>query len=289
MYGFALLSSMDFRQTMRFAEHYHPLGTPLVDIAFSEQDGLAIWTISPLSHPLIDQDLSRQIVEMQFGIHTTLHRDVMGADFGPRELRLMCPTSDALDGYVSELRAVMRFAQPRNQFVFDAAWLDHQPALGNTVAFAAVIEICGDLVDKMRQGVGIVGRVRHLLLANMMQPTTFQQVAQHLGIGSRTLRRRLAEERTSFRQLVDELRRDTAIKYLRETEMTVEDVAYALGFSDPANFRHAFRRWTSSTPRSFRGAHGAADPDALSEVRLADFHTQDGQVAPWPAEASDAG
>ena len=91
-----------------------------------------------------------------------------------------------------------------------------------------------------------------------MQPTSFLQVAQELGMSSRTLRRRLAEAQTSFRQLIDELRRDTALKYLRETEMTVEDVSYALGFSDSANFRHAFRRWTSSTPQAFRGVRADA-------------------------------
>jgi transcriptional regulator GlxA family with amidase domain len=43
-----------------------------------------------------------------------------------------------------------------------------------------------------------------------------------------------------------------AVKYLRDTVMTNEDIATAVGFSDPGNFRHAFRRWTGKTPSEFR-------------------------------------
>ena len=43
-----------------------------------------------------------------------------------------------------------------------------------------------------------------------------------------------------------------AIKYLRDTELTIEEIADALGFSDAANFRHAFRRWTKGAPQEFR-------------------------------------
>jgi transcriptional regulator GlxA family with amidase domain len=57
---------------------------------------------------------------------------------------------------------------------------------------------------------------------------------------------------TSFRELSDELRVHVALRYLRETTMTMEDIAFALGFSDSANFRHAFRRWTGKAPQEFR-------------------------------------
>ena len=49
-----------------------------------------------------------------------------------------------------------------------------------------------------------------------------------------------------------DLRVHIALRYLRETRMTTQDIAFALGFSDAANFRHAFRRWTGRTPNEFR-------------------------------------
>jgi AraC-like DNA-binding protein len=59
----------------------------------------------------------------------------------------------------------------------------------------------------------------------------------------RALRRKLRDEDTSFRDLFDQLRVEVAIKYLRDTQMTIDDIAHAGGFSETSNFRHAFRRW----------------------------------------------
>jgi Arabinose-binding domain of AraC transcription regulator, N-term len=68
MYGFAILSSMDFRQTMHFAVRYHPLATPLVKLRFAEEGRRAIWTIDPRPHPAVEARLYRFIVELQFGV-----------------------------------------------------------------------------------------------------------------------------------------------------------------------------------------------------------------------------
>ena len=89
-----------------------------------------------------------------------------------------------------------------------------------------------------------------------MRPTSIEDVANALNTSVRTLRRKLRDESTSFREVVDELRKEAAIRYLRDTELSVEDVAELLGFSDAANFRHAFRRWTSAAPSQFRGDRG---------------------------------
>jgi AraC-like DNA-binding protein len=107
-------------------------------------------------------------------------------------------------------------------------------------------------MEDLQLRIGLIGKVREILLVNLMRPTSFDAIAKHLHMTTRTLRRKLGEENTSFRKLVDELRMHVAIKYLRDTDLTTEEIAYALGFSDAANFRHAFRRWTKLAPLEFR-------------------------------------
>ncbi|HEY2662066.1 MAG TPA: AraC family transcriptional regulator [Caulobacteraceae bacterium] len=276
MYGFAMLSSMDFRQTMRFAEKYHQLGAPLIDHAFAEEEGAGVWTITPKQHPQIDPILYRHVVELYFGIHTSLHRDVMGPEFAPRELRVTFQPPPDPDGYAQALGTSVRFGQPRNQLVFDADWLDRRPGLGNAVTYSQVREICDRLLDELQRFAGIVGGVRQLLLSRLMRDMSLKDIAGELGVSVRTLRRRLADRGTSYRQIIDDLRREVAIKYLRDTHMTVEDVAFALGFNDAANFRRAFRRWTSATPQHFRQAGGpeaaapaAGSPGSGSDLEMA--------------------
>ncbi len=98
----------------------------------------------------------------------------------------------------------------------------------------------------------LAGKVRSYLLATLGRHTSLDHAAAHLGVPVRTLRRKLRDEGTSFRDLFDQLRAEVAIKYLRDTQMTGEDIAHALGFSETANFRHAFRRWNCASPQEFR-------------------------------------
>jgi len=95
--------------------------------------------------------------------------------------------------------------------------------------------------------------VAGLLLRTPGQFPDIETVAAQMAISSRTLRRRLLAEGSSFQQLLDEVRHQLALDYLRRTRMSTEDIAAALGFSDAANFRHAFKRWSGLSPAAWRG------------------------------------
>jgi AraC-like DNA-binding protein len=255
MYGYAILCGTDFRKTFDFCVRYHVLATPLVNISYVERDGMCHWAIDPIPHRLIDERLYRFITEMQMGVHISLQRDIMGSAFTPREITLTY--SRAKDFHLTEdlLGCEIRFDQPANQLVFDAKWLDGPASLGNQTTYAAVVAMCDELLADLKKQSGVAGKVRACLLQDLANRPTLAVVAERLGSTGRTLRRQLDHQGTSFRDLLDELRGEVAIKYLRDTVMTSEDIAVALGFSDAANFRHAFRRWTGKTPSEFR--HGA--------------------------------
>jgi AraC-like DNA-binding protein len=261
MYGFAILSSTNFRRSTQFVLKYHHLATPLAEISFREDSKHGTWSIRPVPHPLVDAPLYKFLVEMQFGIHVSLHRDVMGQSFAPQELHVTYGSSSDAPEYREEFGCALFFGQTENKLVFDAAWLDAAPQLGNEITFSVVLRLCDELLDELQLRTGVAGKVREALLVNLAEPTNFDPVARHLGMTPRTLRRKLQDENTSFRELFDELRMHVAIKYLRDTELTIESVANALGFSDAANFRHAFRRWTGGAPQDFRGISRVQDPN----------------------------
>jgi hypothetical protein len=88
MYGFALLSSTNFRQTMQIAMQYHQLATPLAEIFFRETTGRGVWAIAPLAHAVVDASLYKFIVELQFGHTVSLQRDFMAQTVAPLELHV---------------------------------------------------------------------------------------------------------------------------------------------------------------------------------------------------------
>jgi AraC-like DNA-binding protein len=77
-------------------------------------------------------------------------------------------------------------------------------------------------------------------------------VARELGCSRQTLYRRLKSEGVTFEQLLDDLRRRLALRFIREEGMSVKNAAYRLGFSDPSAFSRAFKRWTGVSPTGMR-------------------------------------
>ncbi len=254
MYGFAILSSTDFRRTVAFAVEYHQLAAPLVDVQFLEQEKDAVWAMAPSPYPQVDAQLYKFIVELQAGVHVSLHRDIMGQSFCPSELHFTFGRPRSAKKDVEVFDCPVRYGQPENKLFFDIAWLNGTPNFGNEVTFSEVSALCDKLLGELKLSTGLAGRVREIFLACMGQPTGFDLVAERLKMSPRTLRRKLEREGTSFRELIDELRAQAAIKYVRDTDLTIEDIAFALGFSDAAAFRHAFRRWTKSAPHEYRRA-----------------------------------
>ena len=252
MYGFAILCCPDFRKAMVFAELYHALAAPLATIEFTEEDGVASWVIEPNARAATDPQVYRFITEMQIGIHISLMRDIMGPAFTPDQISLAYAEPHDFGLPTSQIGCRLSFESKTNQIIFRSAWLDRPASLGNKTTYPAVVALCDDLLNDLKSRIGVAGEIRALLLREITNPPTLAAIARHLEVSDRSLRRQLREQGISFRGLLDELRMQIALKYLRTTRLANEDIALALGFSDAANFRRAFRRWTKKSPREIR-------------------------------------
>ena len=253
MYGFAILCCPDFRKAMSFAELYHTLAAPLAAIEFGEEEGLASWIIEPNARAAADPRVYRFITEMQLGIHISLMRDIMGSAFTPDQISLSYPKAEDFSLPVDEIGCRLSLASRSNQLMFRSAWLDQAANLGNKTTYPMIVALCDDLLQDLKSRIGIAGEIRAFLLRDITNPPTLAAVAELLQVSDRSLRRQLREHGVSFRGLLDELRMQIALKYLRTTRLANEDIALALGFSDAANFRRAFRRWTNKSPSEIRG------------------------------------
>jgi AraC-like DNA-binding protein len=250
MYGFAILCCPDFRGAMAFAWRYHSLAAPLAAIEFREEKGFGSWTIEPNARAAIDPRVYRFITEMQIGIHISLMRDIMGAAFTPDHVSLTYSEADGLPADL--IGCPVHLGGGLNRIVFRSNWLDQAAHLGNKTTYPMVVALCDNLLDELKLRVGIAGEIRALLLRDIANPPNLAAVAKVLDISDRSLRRQLRQQGISFRGLLDELRTHMALKYLRTTRLANEDIALALGFSDGANFRRAFRRWTKKSPSEIR-------------------------------------
>lgn len=156
-------------------------------------------------------------------------------------------------------RGPVRFAAGSTSLILsvsDAA----RPMLGADDALSAVVRRRLDkaLTERDLQAAGpFSGRVRRLMVEHLgrtaLTPST---VARALTLSERTLSRRLGEEGTSFRGMLDDVRREFACALLRDRSLSIGDIAFFLRYSEPAAFHRAFRRWTGQSPGDFRAAAG---------------------------------
>lgn len=99
----------------------------------------------------------------------------------------------------------------------------------------------------------IVEKTRHAIQKGMSRGVLGEeQVAEPMNISTRHLRRLLGQHGTSYERLVDEVRRDAALRLMADSSCSLTRIAYELGFQDPSSFTRAFRRWTGFSPSDFR-------------------------------------
>ena len=119
-------------------------------------------------------------------------------------------------------------------------------------AFREAAAICQRELDRIGIGERLADRVQRLLAERQSGFPSLAVVARLLQLTPRTLHRRLVAEGSSFQTLLDEVRHRRACEHLRAGGLSIEELAYALGYADPANFRRAFKRWEGVAPSLYR-------------------------------------
>ncbi|SEI84413.1 AraC family transcriptional regulator [Pseudomonas sp. NFR16] len=126
---------------------------------------------------------------------------------------------------------------------------DHVPS-----TWRHLLHVCERELEQLTRTRGLRERITQMLgpLLNGGREPDLQEVAARLKLPSWTLRRKLAEEGTRFRAILNDTRRDLAMTYIRDTELAFGEIAYLLGFASAEAFQRAFKRWNGQTPGEFR-------------------------------------
>ena len=253
MYGYGLLSSPTHADQVDFALKYNRAMGPVAGpIAFSREGNVGIYTYEVLLTPDPSDDLYRFALEFAYSAQLTLSRDLYGSDYTFVAVHASCLAPAHASMYPALFGCPVQFGHRSDEVLIDTSW-SFANRIPDPVTHGAVREVCQQfLVDLAHSGCTAT-IVRRTLVEQMpWRFPTIEAMATALAMHPRTLRRRLESDGTTFKDLLSEVRRRLAIEYLRKTKMTTEEIASRLGYSDAANFRHAFTRWTGKTPHEYR-------------------------------------
>lgn len=245
--GFAAMAASKLIDAIRLAIQYAPIRTTAITLRGSLEGDLGILTV----HEEADFGTARDAIVLAIlvGIWQT------ACGLTGRELKMQMDLAFPEPPYFGHFAHALpkaRFGAPDNQLAGTTRGFD----LPLTLADPAAVLLAREQCDRLAQSLGLDGRVgprvSSLLSTREGATRSFDDVARNLGMSVRTLRRRLTDEGLTFASLLNDQRKETSMAMLRSRELSVDDVAARLGYSNAANFTRAFRQWTGMTPTAYR-------------------------------------
>ena len=210
-----------------------------------------------------EEDFGRWMVEVLLKIFEELLAALLGHPVGKNVSITFAhsapPDASALcDIYQSQVR----FDSPENSISVPWAWRSLPSPLYDEALYRANVIKCREIIAQRQHSQSIAYRVhsrlaqhfdRQLLReAEPTPPPTLDQVADEFHLSPRTLIRQLHRDSHSFKQILENKRRDYAQELLRDARLSVADIAELLGYREAANFSRAFRRWFGCSPAAWR-------------------------------------
>ncbi len=217
---------------------------------------LLLQNLSPRNHPTADEEYD----SMMAGI-VDLSRYCAGEDFAPLRVSLTRVPPPDPERFHRHFRCPVHFRANENVMVFDAESLRRPLPTSNPAVAQANDRIVADYLARFDRG-GVQMQVRSKLLEQLSSGhATQESVARSLHMSSRNLQRKLKDDGTTYKDLLDQTRRDLAEQYVRQKHLSIKEITYLLGFSESANFSRAFKRWTGRSPSEFRDEQLTAPVD----------------------------
>jgi AraC-like DNA-binding protein len=255
IYGYALLSSPTHADVIDFAAKYNRMISPFAAMRFTRDGERAVWVIEPTLDAAPPDAMYRFALELKLMTMLTVMRDLYGADFSLAGIRVVHAAPSNSADYARWLGCDVSFGQDANELWFDSSRLAQRMPYANMITHGTMRELCDQALVKIPREEGLIGTVHAMLVEQPGRFPDLDAMASALAMSSRTLRRRLDAEGKSYREILTDVRQRLAISYLRTTDLTSEEIAIRLGYSEPASFRHAFTRWTNSSPGEYRRRH----------------------------------
>jgi AraC-like DNA-binding protein len=187
-------------------------------------------------------------------------KDSLRRPLEPLHVQLMHPGEEQREIYERHFRCPISFSANASELHIDAGLLDQTMPMGDPETTSMCQQQCRLLVSRMGAGSSFVDKVRQMIVARPGYFPDIDYVAEKLNMTSRTLRRKLARENSSFQDILARVRYELAREYLATSNLPLEEISVLLGYSAPGNFSNAFKRWHGSSPREFRQAIRQGQP-----------------------------
>lgn len=251
LWGYASLSAPSLGVALETLVELFPLHQQSSSMAIkTSPDGLARLEYRIEAPQIVER---RQDAELSLGMFLNVIREAMGQSWAPEEVHFEHPKPQGWREHERAFAAPAFFSQPTNAIVFRPQILKRvMPAADPRLMCA--MKLCLERLSERRDvRFSITDRVRGAVRAKL--PEGFPQiecVAAELRLPLSTIQRELHYDGLSYSTLVESTRRDLALSYVRQRQLSFSEIAFLVGYSELSAFSRAVRRWTGLSPRALR-------------------------------------
>ncbi|OUS32142.1 hypothetical protein A9Q99_01685 [Gammaproteobacteria bacterium 45_16_T64] len=247
--GYAMLSCSCLKEAIDLGMRYIDVAGPKLHHQFIQMNGKSTYRVT-------DQygvgELLPFCVEVSLGPIFLLTQELLEIDDVAEEIHFTFPEPSYISHYRELFNTRLIFNSQYNQLILRDGLLEQPLPKANPLSAKLLEKLCAEATQQHSYPLNHAVEVRNILLAKPGYFPKIDKVAEIMDVAPRTLRRKLQMADTSFQRILDDVRRQLSINYLSNTKFCVDEIASLVGFSDAANFRQAFKRWTGKTPSEVR-------------------------------------
>ncbi len=256
--GYALMTCRTLGEAIEVAPHFRRL---VFDIGYSEMRFVLKDQEARLGWHVVSKDLPycRSLAESLIASWTHFGRWMAGVELPLKEVLFLHEPPSDVRPYEMFFECPVRFGAGENTLVFSGSLLNMPLLQADETLHLAMREQARAAMEKAFSQTDIGHRLRQALIPLMPKcEATLEKAAMALAMSSRSLQRRLGEAALGFQGVLDSVRKDMAIIYLRDPALSVLDVALLLGYAEQSSFTRFFRASFASSPSGWRRAQGVA-------------------------------
>lgn len=255
MLGFAAISSPTLAAALRNLEVFFPAHQGKTQFALT-QDSEVLWLRYRIYDERIEQ--RRQDAELSLGMFCNIFREALGPQWAPLEVRFEHARPDGHHDHEKCFGAPVLFGRQTNALAFLRSDLDARMPHSDPYLFSMVQSFLLSRRPAKQDTEAFATRIRNEIRTRLGQGLpTVHELADYLGLTEAAFQHQLRANNVTFADIQRAARQELAFHYLENPDMTLSEIALALGYSELSAFSRAFRGWTGASPQRFRrGGHG---------------------------------
>ena len=256
MLYYVLAASPNIGEAIRNLARYLAVSNESIRLSVSERTRSTVLVVNYK----IPRHIDRLFAEYGYAVVLRAFRELTGRNVSPKAVTFVHGRNTHKTEFDRFYRCPVTFNATADTMVLPTELLQTPILTSDKYLLQILKNACDEALAKRAKSSGTLRAMVENEIVQLLPhgKAQVEKVAGNLGMSNRTLARRLSEEGTSYAAILDELRRDLSARYLEDPALSLNQIAWLLGYSMVTSLNHAFRRWTGNSPKDMgmRIAHG---------------------------------